>query len=468
MATTTESKAEKIPREFAEQTSMNGILQIHNSKHLLVKVFWLILVLTVIGVLIYQVVDRFVEYFAYKTTTQISERYVQNLTLPAITICNYNRYFNLTSEVEKNATQQLSFALDYGLAPDNLTYFDSLGNDFSLRNFMTVKGWQLKDGETLIYCATNELNLCDAFNFEPVLTNTLGLCWTLKSPTVQRRDGYRDGLHISFDVLQPEYTEDPLYGKWEAGIKFQVHSPDVPPQVDVYGQSVGVGLWASAAIHKTQVQNMYAPWGPCVRDNENLQFHSTYSLPACMRECHDKRIMANCSCRDPSMIHYSGTRECTVGEVVDCVAPKRIELEDYVGPDECGCSQPCDEVRYSSTLSYSTFPSQIAAVGLLPILNNSAITAGYLKTNLVGLSVYYDTLSITTSVESKAVTASGLISDVGGQFGLWIGISVVTFFEIFQFAYLLLRHHLCNPDKKKEQQEQTQEMDNVETGDVRK
>ena len=55
MATTTESKAEKIPREFAEQTSMNGILQIHNSKHLLVKVFWLILVLTVIGVLIYQV-----------------------------------------------------------------------------------------------------------------------------------------------------------------------------------------------------------------------------------------------------------------------------------------------------------------------------------------------------------------------------------------------------------------------------
>ena len=43
-----------------------------------------------------------------------------------------------------------------------LQYFDSFGNDFSLRNFMTVKGWQLKDGKTLIYCATNELNLCDA------------------------------------------------------------------------------------------------------------------------------------------------------------------------------------------------------------------------------------------------------------------------------------------------------------------
>ena len=75
----------------------------------------------------------------------------------------------------------------------------------------------------------------------------------------------RLGLHCLFLMcrkfkplrlfFQPEYTEDPLYGKWEAGIKFQVHSPDVPPQVDVYGQSVGVGLWASAAIHKTQVYN---------------------------------------------------------------------------------------------------------------------------------------------------------------------------------------------------------------------
>ncbi|XP_076806575.1 bile acid-sensitive ion channel-like [Clavelina lepadiformis] len=464
MATSKESKSKKIQGHFAETTSMHGILRIHNSKRFYIKAFWFILVLTVLGVLIYQIVDRFVEYFAYKTTTQISERYVQNLTLPAITICNYNRYFNLTSEAEKNATQALSLALDYGLTQqDDLKYFDSFGNDFSLRNFMTVKGWQLKDSKTLIYCATNELNLCDASNFEPVLTKTLGLCWTLKTLEVQKRDGYRFGVHMSFNVMQPGYTENPLYGNWEAGIKFQVHSPDVPPQVDVYGQSVGVGLWASAAVHKTQVQNMYAPWGPCDRDNENLQFHSTYSLPACMRECHDKLIIANCSCREPSMIHYSGTRECTVGEVVDCVAPKRIELANYIGPDECGCSQPCDEVRYASSLSYSTFPSQNAAVGILPILNDPSITPDYLETNLVGLSVYYDTLSVTTSVESKAVTESGLISDVGGQLGLWIGMSVVTLFEIFQFAYLLLRHHLNKPDKKKEQQEQTQEMENIET-----
>ncbi|CAK8691199.1 unnamed protein product [Clavelina lepadiformis] len=456
MATSKESKAEKIPREFAENTSMHGILQIHNSKRLSIKAFWFILVLTVMGMLIYQIVDRFLEYFAYKTTTQISERYVQNLTLPAITICNYNRYFNLTSEAEKNATQALSFALDFGERVDNFS-------DFSLRNYMKEKGWQLKDDVTLIYCAINELSLCDASDFEPVLTNTLGLCWTLNIPEVQKRDGYKDGIQISFNVLQSEYTENPLYGKWEAGIKFQVHSPDVPPQVDVYGQSVGVGLWASAAIHKTQVQNMYAPWGPCDRDNENLQFHSTYSLPACMRECHDKLIIANCSCRDPSMIHYSGTRECTVGEVVDCVAPQRLELQFTFGPNECGCSQPCDEVRYASSLSYSTFPSQNAAVGILPILNDPAITADYLKTNLVGLSVFYDTLSITTAVESKAVTESGLISDIGGQFGLWIGISVVTLFEILRLFYRLLNYHLCTPDEEKEQ---TQEISNIESQPV--
>ncbi|XP_076806572.1 bile acid-sensitive ion channel-like [Clavelina lepadiformis] len=433
-----------IRREFAENTSFHGVHQIYTTWRRPVVVFWLTLLIVVLGLLIYQVTLRVLDYATYRTTTQISEEFVYSLPFPAITICNYNRYFNLTSEGERNDADNLSYSLDYG-KPRNLSYFDSLGESFSLRKFMIEKGWPMKTNVTLFHCDISSSISCNESYFEPVLTHNLGLCWTFHTEQSQRIAGHSHGIHMSLNVLQSEFTENPIFGKWEAGIKFQVHSPDVLPQVDVYGQSVGVGLWASAAIHKIQTEHMYAPWGQCEREQQSLKFHSQYSLVACMRECHDERLIANCTCRGPSLSHYNETRECTVQEVAECVAPTLYNLQYNVGPKECGCTQPCNEIRYLSLLSYTTFPSQRAAEGIEPLFN---VSYDYLKTNLVGLSVYFDTLSHTKSVESKAVEESALISDIGGQLGLWAGISVVTLVEVVQFAISMLDYR-CESKKDK-------------------
>ena len=53
-----------------------------------------------------------------------------------------------------------------------------------------------------------------------------------------------------------------------------------------------------------------------------------------------------------------------------------------------------------------------------------------LSENLIYLDIYFDDMRITKIQENIADNLSSLVSDVGGQLGLWLGISILTVVEI--------------------------------------
>nr|XP_018667320.2 acid-sensing ion channel 5 [Ciona intestinalis] len=445
------TKQKKLAVTFSEETSCHGILQIKNNAKIWLKVFWALLVLAAFSVLIWQIIDRINAYNKHETNTQISEEYVQSVHFPAVTICNSNRYFYFSSDEERLAMLTLSKAFDTGV-PQNVSVVQNLGltSNFSLREFMMAKGWRLDVGGALAFCGVSKTEVCSHVNLTMSLSNSLGLCWTLNAQRRQSIPGYPHGIHLIFITYQSDSTEDPISGNSETGIKFQVHSQDEPPQVESLGHSVGVGLWASVQMHKQEKSNMYSPWGACRPSNENLRFYSKYTLNACLKQCYDTLIQQTCNCRGPLMeYNYEDVVECTPIQVLNCTAPVRYAIESSYTPQKCGCYQPCNEVKYQTTLSYSSFNpkhSEFFEKGM-------NLSSGYLSENSVGISVYFDALSVTKHVESKAITESALLSDIGGQLGLWVGVSVVTLFELLQFLTRLLysetRHHTRKAHKGK-------------------
>ena len=65
--------------------------------------------------------------------------------------------------------------------------------------------------------------------------------------------------------------------------------------------------------------------------------------------------------------------------------------------------------------------------------------------NFARLNVYVSDSNVLQTEESADYTSSQLLSDIGGQLGLWVGISVITLAEVLElfmdvFRYVGSRH----------------------------
>ena len=61
------------------------------------------------------------------------------------------------------------------------------------------------------------------------------------------------------------------------------------------------------------------------------------------------------------------------------------------------------------------------------------------------IELFYDDLVVESSVESIADKISSLISDLGGQFGLWLGLSMISLVEMFYLiGYYLTKVRRCS------------------------
>ncbi|XP_077966757.1 bile acid-sensitive ion channel-like [Styela clava] len=414
----------KIRKSFSQNTSCHGLPQMYVSTNKYQRIFWGLTTLDVFAILVAMLTIRIMEYNQNKTTTTFSEKYVEKMDFPAITICNFNNFFNIEEGEERDAIDELAKAKASGTPIDfeKIKYFDTVYNG-SIREFAIEKGWQM-DEDTLVYCFTED-DECLPHNFTYSITE-IGKCWTYKNPPATRRAGTHHGISMVFNIHQDEYSENVGWGNWEAGVKVQIHSPHDVPEVDELGLAVPVGYMGFISVTKKEEKIMYEPWGGCQPDNEELHFYDTYSRPNCFKECFQNELEEYCECKMYYSENPSLTQECTPRETVDCLVNISYFARSYLTPTNCECQPPCHSTVYSSSISYAKLPNKAV---------EDDVNEGQVS-DLAGINVYFERMSYTIQEESKAVTRTGLLSDLGGQLGLWIGISIVTLFEFIQFLLM--------------------------------
>ena len=69
------------------------------------------------------------------------------------------------------------------------------------------------------------------------------------------------------------------------------------------------------------------------------------------------------------------------------------------------------------------------------------------------INVFLSDGSIVKTVESADYLWFQLLSDIGGQIGIWIGVSVITLSEVFEMVFLIVKDALLSSWKRKKERD---------------
>uniref|UniRef100_A0AAV2KIA2 Acid-sensing ion channel 2 n=1 Tax=Knipowitschia caucasica TaxID=637954 RepID=A0AAV2KIA2_KNICA len=189
------------------------------------------------------------------------------------------------------------------------------------------------------------------------------------------------------------------------------------------------------------------PWGECEWRALESGFFQVYSVTACRIDCETRYIVENCNCR---MVHMPGDAAyCTPEQYKDCAEPALAKLSAVEG-SSCMCRAPCNMTRYNKELSMVKIPSKTSARYLQKRYNKSE---KYISDNILVLDVFFEALNYETIEQKKAYEVAGLLGDIGGQMGLFIGASILTILELFDYAYEVVKERLLDLLSREEEEE---------------
>ncbi|XP_035285531.1 acid-sensing ion channel 1C isoform X10 [Anguilla rostrata] len=413
------------------------------------RLLWAAAFTSSLSIFLYQVADRVIEYYQYPHVTLLDEMDSPVMYFPAITLCNYNSFrrsqmlrndlFWMASMLGVEQGDFDEYLTQLGQPPEKEKFLPS--KTFNMLEFVQRTSHNIED--MLLDCKYRGQE-CRAENFTTIYTR-YGKCYTFNSgkdgnPLLTTlKGGTGNGLEIMLDIQQDEYL--PVWGEtdetsYEAGIKVQIHSQDEPPFIDQLGFGVAPGFQTFVSCQQQLLQYLPPPWGDCKSAAIDSEFFSTYSITACRIDCETRYLVENCNCR---MVHMPGTSTvCTPEQYKDCADPALDFLVEKDN-DYCVCETPCNMTRYGKELSMVKIPSKASAKYLAKKFNK---TEQYIGENILVLDIFFEALNYEKIEQKKAYEIAGLLGDIGGQMGLFIGASVLTILEIFDYLYEVFKDKL--------------------------
>ncbi|CDQ57832.1 unnamed protein product [Oncorhynchus mykiss] len=263
-----------------------------------------------------------------------------------------------------------------------------------------------------------------------------GKCYTFngnKSTSRKtKQGGMGNGLEIMLDIQQDEYL--PIWKETnetslEAGIRVQIHSQDEPPYIHQLGFGVSPGFQTFVSCQEQRLTYLPQPWGNCRSTSDQMiPGYDTYSISACRLRCETREVLRECNCR---MVHMPGTADICTPSNIKCVDKALALLQKSTG-DSCPCETPCNLTRYGKELSMVKIPSKGSARYLSRKYDKSE---EYIRDNFLVLDIFFEALNYETIEQKKAYDVAGLLGDIGGQMGLFIGASILSILEILDYVY---------------------------------
>ncbi len=113
------------------------------------------------------------------------------------------------------------------------------------------------------------------------------------------------------------------------------------------------------------------------------------------------------------------------------------------------CGLECSSNEFIIKLSSGSAPTrwymndikQFVELSAIPLPNNWSTTwSTEIQASYVGLDIVCETTRVESYTQQASLSAVDVISNVGGQTGLWIGISFLSLMEFAEMVYRLIRY----------------------------
>ena len=155
--------------------------------------------------------------------------------------------------------------------------------------------------------------------------------------------------------------------------------------------------------------------------------------------------MEKCGCVDSNLFYdpYE-IKICRSLKEIKCI--QNVYNVDLVqnrfnGIFDSECPLECYSDFYTARTSFNNFPTYAYARNLLthPVVNrfwqmNKSMTVDDVKKSVSRVNIHLDDLKYTLLTEVATMTILNLISNTGGLFGLFLGMSLMSLIEIFELV----------------------------------
>ncbi|KAI6215947.1 Na+ channel, amiloride-sensitive family and Degenerin family-containing protein [Aphelenchoides besseyi] len=310
--------------------------------------------------------------------------------------------------------------------------------------------------EFVLRCSFNSEDCDIERDFQLHMDPEFGNCFTFNfNDSVElknSRAGPMYGLRLLLNVNQSDY----LPTTEAAGIRLVVHEQDQEPFPDTFGYSAPTGFVSSFGLKTKVLQRLNEPYGHCSDTfrPENYIYAEHYSPEGCYRNCFQQIILERCHCGDPRFpLPTENDKPCDVRNQKErlCLMNQTSVLGGFHHlTHDCKCVQPCTENVFETAYSAAAWPALNFNIGadcetILDIANDSKACAEYYRLNTAYIEIFYEQLNYETLKETPGYTLVNLFSDLGGNIGLCIGFSLITFAEVVELLFEMCCYAVKKP-----------------------
>ncbi|XP_062999733.1 amiloride-sensitive sodium channel subunit gamma [Elgaria multicarinata webbii] len=300
-------------------------------------------------------------------------------------------------------------------------------------------------------------NSCDSRNFTSFHHPMHGNCYTFNSGQNGEilntsTGGSENGLQVILYIEEADYNP---FLVMSTGAKIVVHDQNEYPFIEDIGTEIETGIATSIGMHFTKSHRLSKPYSNCTENGAGVQvenlYNKTYSLQICLHSCFQNSMVKNCGCAQYAQPLPAGAEFCNYKKFPNWMYCYYKLHEQFV-KEQLDCQQICKEAcrlkEWTLTTSLAQWPSTVSEEWMLRVLSwdkgkdsNKMLN----KTDLANLMVFYKDLNERSITEKPTNTVVLLLSNFGGQLGLWMSCSVVCVIEIVEVFFIdtlciILRH----------------------------
>ncbi|KAF8793272.1 Polypeptide N-acetylgalactosaminyltransferase like protein [Argiope bruennichi] len=352
----------------------------------------------------------------------------QNLTFPAISICNLNRIqAKLRNPIGTPLTVSERKALYDCKAIQNVT------KEFPRKFLMSVRYLQtyynmdqktrFKLGQPLSNflkdCSFNG-NECSKMNLTYYSNFYYGNCLTFNKRSTETDvlqtsiSGAGSGLILLLNLETDLYLDT----THTLGARVIIHDPDHEPDSEESEFIVSPGYETVISLQQVIHYRLPSPYKDHCKNYDFQDKSFRYSKNDCIRACIQNQYFERCECIDKSLTDIKDLEACDVMNKTQICCLDAVQDNMSSHGSICSCPLPCRLVTYKAKLSRSLLPpTNILKRGQ----KFKRDARRHLNMNNVRVNIFYSNMERFVYRQRAEWSLAELLSYVGNEIGLWLG-----------------------------------------------
>ena len=467
-----EQKIVKLKKNLKSRWTGSTIHGFHNipmAKYRLTKLIWVLIFLISLVFFIYSSIINIQSYFEYNVVISSKIIHQSSIEFPTVSLCNLKMFAKNNTMLNEIVSILNQTKLNRNRAATRKTMEDNekmrrlqylIKSYASGPNLTTPerKSFGLSIEEMLVSCYFNGMPCYDE-EFEWFYNYEYGNCFAFNSgfntkknkhvplKNVQRA-GQQHGLKLELFVGTPDKNDISL--TYTTGLHiFFGNKSEI--SYDLIGIDVPTGFQTNIAIEKSIINQYPTPHNQCILDPKDSNIEDTilidtifnsslnYSQNQCFDLCYQYNLIESCGCYDPLLPPFDAKKECRTIYDLNCDYHffKRftININNYCSKF---CPPECNKMVYTYTTYNAQFPTKYYAEHFIKDFlksknpNSSNIDYKTIQDSNLAVSIYFKDIKYNLVQELLETSKFNLLSQIGGTMGMFLGASILSFFELFE------------------------------------